>query len=129
MFRINPNHQFNSPSRQEIHDATKDKKSDYAQQVHGVNQILDKNHFSISDRSKASVLDNVAKVETGDRSEINAHQREALNFGRDAFESVRKGDYRQAGITAFGSGLNALGSMFKSTYTETPLEKRGVTPH
>jgi len=128
MFRLNPQHTFSNPDRQDIHDATKAKKTDYPQQVNGVNQILDKNGISISARSKASVLSNVETVEAGKRSEINAHQREALTFGRDAFESAKKGNLKQASVEALGSGLNAAGSVYKALYHETPMEKKGFSP-
>ncbi len=129
MFKVKSNHTFQNPMRQQIDQTTQGKKSDYAHAVGGVNQILDRGNIGISARSQASVIDNVKKVETGDRSEVNAHQREALNFGRDAFESVKKGQFKQASVEAFGSTVNALASGYKSLYTETPLEKRGITPH
>lgn len=129
MFKVKPNHTFQNPMRQQIDATTQGKKSDYAHAVGGVNQILDRGSIGISARSQASVIDNVKKVETGERSEVNAHQREALNFGRDAFESAKKGNYKQAGVEAFGSTINGLASLFKSTYTETPGEQRGITPH
>lgn len=128
MFKVNGNHSFFNPSRKQIDQTTQGKTSVYSQQVEGMNQILDKNHIGISDRSRDSVIDNVNKVERGERSEVNAHQREALNFGRDAFQSARNGNYKQASVEAFGSGLNAAGSLFKSTYTETPHEKQGNSP-
>lgn len=128
MFKVTPNHVFRNPSRQQIDQTTQGKTSDYSHAVSGVNQILDKNSIAISDRSKNSVIDNVNKVETGARSEVNAHQREALNFGRDAFTSFSKGQFKQGGVEALGSGLNAAASVFKSTYTETPSEKKGIGP-
>ncbi|RKH19829.1 hypothetical protein D7Y13_18695 [Corallococcus praedator] len=128
MFKVKSNHTFLNPSRKQIDSTTQGKKSDYAQQVSGVNQLLDKNGIGISDRSRNSVLDNVVKVERGERSEVNAHQREALNFGRDAFQSAKQGHVKQALVEAFGSGLNAAGSVFKSTYTQTPHEKQGIAP-
>ncbi|QDE66146.1 hypothetical protein [Myxococcus xanthus] len=129
MFKVKQNHTFQNPMRQQIDQTTQGKKSDYAHAVGGVNQILDRANIGISSRSQASVIDNVKKVETGERSEVNAHQREALNFGRDAFENAKKGNYKQAGVEAFGSTVNGLASLFKSTYTETPSEKRGIAPH
>nr|QLH55637.1 hypothetical protein [Myxococcus xanthus] len=128
MFKVKQNHTFQNPMRQQIDATTQDKQSDYAHAVGGVNQILDRGNIGISSRSQASVLDNVKKVETGARSEVNAHQREALNFGRDAFDSAKKGNYKQASVEAFGSGVNALASAFKSTYSETPNEKKGIGP-
>ncbi|MFP2958529.1 hypothetical protein ACLEPN_11950 [Myxococcus sp. 1LA] len=129
MFKVKQNHSFQNPMRQQIDQTTQGKKSDYAHAVGGVNQILDRGNVGISARSQASVMDNVKKVETGERSEVNAHQREALNFGRDAFQSARQGNYKQASVEAFGSTVNGLASMFKSTFTETPSEKQGITPH
>jgi hypothetical protein len=123
---VNP---FKQPNRHQIDQATQGKKSDYAQQVQGVNSLLDKHDVQISSRSKASVIDNVHKVESGQRSEINAHQREAVTFGRDAFVSAKQGNYRQAAAEATGSVLNTFASFGKATYTPTPLEKLGVDPH
>lgn len=128
MFKVTPNHVFRNPSRHEIDQTTQGKKSDYSHAVSGVNQILDKGNLGISDRSKNSVIDNVIQVEKGQRSEVNAHQREALNFGRDAFTSFTKGHLKQGAVEALGSGLNAAASVFKSTYTETPSEKKGIGP-
>ncbi|RKG77200.1 hypothetical protein D7W79_15915 [Corallococcus exercitus] len=128
MFKVTSNHTFRNPSRQQIDTTTQGKTSDYSHSVSGVNQILDKGNIGISDRSRNSVIDNVKKVETGQRSEVNAHQREALNFGRDAFVSFSKGDFKQGAVEAFGSGLNGAASVFKSTFTQTPHEKQGIGP-
>ncbi|WP_426756762.1 hypothetical protein [Myxococcus sp. Y35] len=128
MLKVKQNHSFQNPRRQQIDETTQGKTSDYAHAVGGVNQILDRGNIGISSRSQASVIDNVKKVETGARSEVNAHQREAMNFGRDAFQSARQGNYKQASVEAFGSGVNALASVYKSTYSETPNEKKGIGP-
>ncbi|MBZ4329357.1 hypothetical protein ACIHQR_17285 [Corallococcus coralloides] len=128
MFKVTPSHVFRDPSRHQIDQSTHGKTSDYSHAVGGVNQLLDKNGIGISERSKSSVIDNVNKVETGARSEVNAHQREALNFGRDAFESIRKGQFKQGAVEAFGSGLNAAASVYKSLSTPTPAEQRGIDP-
>jgi hypothetical protein len=128
MFKVKSQHSFSNPSRNQIDQVTQGKKSDYAQQVGGVNQILDRNGIAISDRSLRSVTDNVRQVETGQRSEVNAHQREAVTFARDAFESFRTGQHKQASVEAFGAVLNTAGSLFKSLYTQTPDEKKGQTP-
>ncbi|WP_164000681.1 hypothetical protein [Pyxidicoccus caerfyrddinensis] len=128
MFKVTSNHTFQNPSRKQIDQTTHGKKSDYGQQVGGVNQLLDKSGIGISDRSRASVIDNVKKVEKGERSEVNAHQREAITFARDSFQSAKSGHFKQAAVEAFGSGLNAAGSVFKSAYTETSHEKSGITP-
>ncbi|RKG54516.1 hypothetical protein D7X30_28765 [Corallococcus sp. AB011P] len=128
MFKVTSNHTFKNPSRLQIDQTTQGKKSDYSHAVSGVNQMLDKGNFGISDRSKSSVINNVIQVEKGQRSEVNAHQREALNFGRDAFVSISKGQFKQGAVEALGSGLNAAASGFKSTYTPTPHEKQGIDP-
>ena len=128
MFKVTSNHTFKNPARLDIDKTTQGKTSDYSHAVSGVNQILDRAQIGISDRSKNSVIDNVKKVETGARSEVNAHQREALNFGRDAFVSFSKGQFKQGAVEALGSGLNAAASGFKSTYTQTPHEKQGIAP-
>ncbi|RKH71202.1 hypothetical protein D7X96_09160 [Corallococcus interemptor] len=128
MFKVTSNHTFKNPARLDIDKTTQGKTSDYSHAVSGVNQILDRGNIGISDRSKNSVIDNVKKVETGARSEVNAHQREALNFGRDAFVSFSKGQFKQGAVEALGSGLNAAASGFKSTYTPTPHEKQGIDP-
>ena len=128
MFKVTSNHTFQNPSRKQIDQTTHGKKSDYGQQVGGVNQLLDKSGIGISDRSRASVIDNVKNVEKGERSEVNAHQREAITFARDSFQSAKSGHFKQAAVEAFGSGLNAAGSVFKSAYTETSHEKSGITP-
>ncbi len=114
--------------RKQIDDVASPSTSVYGQQVQGVNAFLDRNGVNISARSQASVIDNVQKVETGQRSEVNAHQREAVTFARDAYESARSGQYRQAAVELTGSVVNAGGSVFKSTYTQTPSEKGGVDP-
>lgn len=116
------------PRRQQISTASEGATSDYGQAVFGVNKLLDSNGINISERSKNSVIDNVKKVETGERSEINAHQREAVTFARDSFVSASEGRYRQAAVEATGSVLNTLGSMYKSLYTPTPAERRGLDP-
>ncbi len=128
MFKVKSQHTFSNPARQQIDQATQGKKSDYAQQVGGVNQILDRNGINISDRSRRSVVDNVTRVESGQRSEVNAHQREALTFARDSFQSARSGQYKQAAVEGFGAVLNTAGSLFKSVYSQTPDEKKGQTP-
>ncbi|RKI74776.1 hypothetical protein D7X55_01620 [Corallococcus sp. AB049A] len=128
MFKVTSNHTFKNPARLDIDKTTQGKTSDYSHAVSGVNQILDRGNIGISDRSRNSVIDNVKKVETGARSEVNAHQREALNFGRDAFVSISKGQFKQGAVEALGSGLNAAASGFKSTYTPTPHEKQGIDP-
>ncbi|RKH53838.1 hypothetical protein D7Y23_02195 [Corallococcus sp. AB050B] len=128
MFKVTSNHTFKNPARLDIDKTTQGKTSDYSHAVSGVNQILDRGNIGISDRSRNSVIDNVKKVETGARSEVNAHQREALNFGRDAFVSFSKGQFKQGAVEALGSGLNAAASGFKSTYTPTPHEKQGIDP-
>jgi hypothetical protein len=129
MFKVTQNHTFKLPSRSQIDQTTQGKQSDYSHAVRGVNQILDKASIGISDRSRNSVIDNVIQVEKGQRSEVNAHQREALNFGKDAFVSLSKGHFKQGAVEALGSGLNAAASVFKSTYTPTPHELRGIDPH
>ncbi|MHA7631590.1 hypothetical protein [Corallococcus sp. M7] len=128
MFKVPGSHTFRFPSRQQIDSVSDGAKSVYGQQVSGMNLFLDKNNFRISDRSRDSIIDNVKKVESGERSEINAHQREVVGFARDAFDNFQKGDYRQAGVEALGSVLNAAGSVFKSTYTQTPHEKQSIDP-
>ncbi|WP_375759747.1 hypothetical protein [Corallococcus exercitus] len=120
---------FKNPSRLQIDRTSDGSKTVYGQQVNGMNYFLDKRNVGISDRSRDSVIDNVRKVESGERSEINAHQREVVGFARDAFESFRKGDVRQGAVEATGAVLNAAGSVFKSTYTETPHEKQGIHPY
>jgi hypothetical protein len=129
MFKVTQNHTFKIPARNQIDQTTQGKTSDYSHAVQGVNQILDKNGIGISERSKNSVISNVKQVEKGQRSEINAHQREALNFGRDAFVSFGKGQFKQGSVEALGSGLNAAASLYKTLYTPTPLEQRGIDPH
>ncbi|RKH74555.1 hypothetical protein [Corallococcus aberystwythensis] len=128
MLKAISSYTFKNPSRQQVDRTSDGSKSDYGQQVSGMNQFLDKRNVGISDRSRDSVIDNVVKVERGERSEINAHQREVVGFARDAFDSFRKGDFRQGSVEALGSVLNAAGSVFKSTYTQTPSEKRGIDP-
>ncbi|WP_223632862.1 hypothetical protein [Corallococcus sp. EGB] len=128
MLKSISNYVFQNPSRQQVDRTSDGSKSVYGQQVNGMNYFLDKRNVGISDRSRDSVIDNVIKVESGERSEINAHQREVVGFARDAFESFRKGDVRQGTVEAAGSVLNAAGSVFKSTYTETPSEKKGIGP-
>ncbi|MBN8227955.1 hypothetical protein JYK02_10585 [Corallococcus macrosporus] len=120
---------FKNPSRLQIDRTSDGAKSVYGQQVNGMNYFLDKKGVGISDRSRDSVIDNVKKVENGKRSEINAHQREVVGFTKDAFESFRKGNIRQGSVEAAGAVLNAAGSVFKSTYTETPHEKQGILPY
>jgi hypothetical protein len=128
MFKVKPQHTFSNPARKQIDQTTQGKKSDYAQQVGGVNQLLDQNGIRISDRSRQSVVDNVTKVESGQRSEINAHQREAVTFARDSFQSAANGQFKQALVEGFGATVNTAGSLFKTVYTETPMEKKGHSP-
>ncbi|MCP3099797.1 hypothetical protein LZ198_13060 [Myxococcus sp. K15C18031901] len=126
MFKVG--HLFKNPSRQQIDQTTQGKKSDYSQQVSVVNQVLDQNGITISDRSKASVIDNIKKVETGERSEVTAHGREAVTFARDSFESAKKGEYKQASVELTGAVLNSAGIAYKAVITPTPGENRGNTP-
>jgi hypothetical protein len=119
---------LNNPLRTEINQVTQGKKSDYANQVHGVNKLLDGFGVGISKQSAQGVIGNVQKVEAGTMSEISAHLREAKGFGRDAFESFSKGQVKQGAVEAFGSALNTAGAAFKSTFTPTPAEKLGNDP-
>ncbi|GMT99558.1 hypothetical protein KH5H1_36770 [Corallococcus caeni] len=128
MLKAISSYTFKNPSRLQVDRTSDGSKSVYGQQVNGMNYFLDKKNVGISDRSRDSVIDNVVKVERGERSEINAHQREVVGFARDAFESFSKGNVRQGSVEAAGSVLNAAGSVFKSTYTQTPHEKQGIHP-
>lgn len=126
--KITSGPKLNHPLRTEINKATDGKASDYANQVHGVNSLLDKHGVGISKASAQGVIGNVQKVEKGEMSEISAHLREARGFGRDAFESFAKGHVKQGSVEAFGSVLNTAGAAFKSTFTPTPAEKKGNDP-
>lgn len=119
---------LNNPLRNDIQQVTSGKKSDYANQVHGVNGLLDKMGIGISKSSASGVINNVQKVEKGQMSEVSAHLRESLGFGKDAFDSLSKGNLKQGSVEAFGSVLNAGGAAFKSTFTPTPMEKLGLDP-
>ncbi|WP_338866795.1 hypothetical protein [Myxococcus stipitatus] len=119
---------FTNPKRQEIDATTQGKKSDYSQLVQGMNVLLDKGNFDVSNKSQKGVIDNVKKVETGERSQFSAHLLESRSFLKDGFENVAKGNMKQGGIELLGAGLNAAGATYTTLHTETPFEKKGITP-
>ncbi|AGC44924.1 MULTISPECIES: hypothetical protein [Myxococcus] len=122
------NHVITNPARKEIDATTQGKKSDYSQQVQGVNMVLDAFNYGISKNSQKSVIDNVKKVETGDRSEFTAHGLESISFLKDGTKNLLKGELRQGSIELLGATLNAAGAVYKTSYTQTPSEKKGVDP-
>jgi hypothetical protein len=125
---LNGGSSFSNPLRAKIDQVTSGKTSQYAGEVNFVNGLLDKFKVGISPQSAQGVISNVKKVEKGQMSEVSAHLRESLGFGRDAFVSASKGDLRQASVEALGSVLNAAGAAFKSTFTPTPSELKGNSP-
>jgi len=122
-------HTFQVPDRKDIEQSTQGKTTDYPNKVKVVNLGLDVFDVGISARSKRNVIDNVNKVEQGERSEITAHLIESQSFARDSFASLVKGQVKQGVVEGIGAVLNLGAAGLEASHTQTPSEKWGVDPY
>lgn len=82
----------------------------YIPAVSCVNGMLRSANIGISEEAFESISDNIRQVSRGTRTETAASLRESWVFSRDTFRNLRKGNIGDAGVTAFGAVINAVGS-------------------
>ncbi|WP_156441007.1 hypothetical protein [Burkholderia sp. ABCPW 14] len=94
----------------------------YSDMVYGVNRLLVDRGIGITQKTGKSIIDNLHKVESGQRSQSMASLRESGRFVCDTIRSISRGNPREAAANASGVLLNGAGSMlFFAKYDEANL--------